>query len=165
MNSDKFGQKSNNACFLEKSWKHFLVKKLWSNNLNYLAKQWPNNTIFCPKFLKPTDLLSLVTPKFAPLERMTFIPSLDTFLWARLWLLFEKLHATGNWITKVYKWAQNNKYKITKFLKDLKVVNNLAERCIKDIEVYLHWAKYSTNRENILFVVSNCCKVFKDLWK
>ena len=54
---------------------------------------------------------------------------------------------------------------MTKFLKDWKVVNDLAERCIKDIQDYVHLAKDSTYREDILFVVSNHCEVFQDLWK
>ena len=52
-----------------------------------------------------------------------------------------------------------------KVLKDLKVVNELAERCIQDIEVFANAAKDSQYREDILLVVSDHRGVFQDLRK
>ena len=49
--------------------------------------------------------------------------------------------------------------------KDLKVVNDLAERCIKDIQEYANIAKDSDRREDILLVVSDHRGVFQDLRK
>ena len=39
------------------------------------------------------------------------------------------------------------------FIRDLKVVNDLAERCVKDVQDYKNTAKDSVHREEILKVV------------
>ena len=44
------------------------------------------------------------------------------------------MKAADNWlIVDLDGWDDCNGHKMTKFLKDLKVVNDLAERCIKEI--------------------------------
>ena len=52
-----------------------------------------------------------------------------------------------------------------KVVRDLKVVNDLAERCIKDIQEYANLAKDSVHRDNILLFVSDHRGVFQDLRK
>ena len=60
----------------------------------------------------------------------------------------------------------NDEYKMMLIiLKDLKVVNDLAERCIKDIQQYADLSKDSAHRDNILLVVSDHRGVFQDLRK
>ena len=53
--------------------------------------------------------------------------------------MFETLQAKGNWLSNnVDGWGSNKKHKkMTEILKALKVVNNLSERCIKDIKYEL----------------------------
>ena len=47
----------------------------------------------------------------------------------------------------------NDEYKMMLIIwKDLKVVNDLAERCIKDIQEYANLSKDSAHKDNILLV-------------
>ena len=60
----------------------------------------------------------------------------------------------------------NDEYKMMLIiLKDLKVVNDLAERCIKDIQEYTNLSKDSAHKDNILLVVADHRGVFQDLRK
>ena len=96
-------------------------------------------------------------PTFSLVKLMTYMASLYAFLIKIM--VHEKLHATGNWLsTKVHESGNNNKYRNTKFLKFLKVVNDLPKRYVKDKQDYGHLAKDSTYRQDILFVVSDHCE-------
>ena len=110
--------------------------------------------------------LSIFTgkPQFSPNELMTSTPRLDSFVGSRSWLLFDKLGAVGNWMSaEVVEWNEDDEYKMMlRVLKDLKVVNDLAERCIKDIQEYADLSKDSAHRNNILLVVSDHRGVFQD---
>lgn len=59
----------------------------------------------------------------------------------------------------------NTNYPMIKFLKDLKVVNDLAERSKKDTQEHADLAKGSAHREDIPLVVLNHCRAFQDLQK
>ena len=98
---------------------------------------------------------------------MTSTPRLDSFVGPRSWLLFDKLGAAGDWMSsEVGEWSNNDEYKMMlSVLKDLKVVNDLAERCIKDIQEYADLSKDSAHKDNILLVVSDHRGVFQDLRK
>ena len=48
---------------------------------------------------------------------------------------------------------------------DLKVVNDLAERCVKDMQTYADLSKDSKYRDDILIVASDNRGVFSDLRK
>ena len=50
-------------------------------------------------------------------------------------------------------------------IEQLKVVNDLAERCIKDIQEYADLAKDSRYQEDILVVASDHRGIFQDLRK
>ena len=98
---------------------------------------------------------------------MTSTPSLESFVGPRSWLIFEKLSAVGSWLNfEVNDWNNDAEYEsMRKVLKDLKVVNDLAEQCVKDIEEYANLTKDSAHRDNILLVVSEQRGVFQDLRK
>ena len=67
---------------------------------------------------------------------------------------------------EVVEWNEDDEYKMMlRVLKDLKVVNDLAERCIKDIQEYANLSKDSAHRDNILLVVSDHRGVSQDLRK
>ena len=106
-------------------------------------------------------------PAFPSPELMTANPSLHTFVGERSWLVFHKLGAVGQWLHGgVTGWSDTDEYKMMhNVFKDLKVVNDLAERCIKDIQEYANIAKDSDRREDILLVVSDHRGVFQDLRK
>ena len=98
---------------------------------------------------------------------MTPTPSLETFVGPRSWLIFDKLGAIGTWLTSdIMDWNTDEEYRsMVTILKDLKVVNDLAERCVKDIQEYADLTKDSGHRDNILLVVSDHRGVFQDLRK
>ena len=90
-------------------------------------------------------------------ELLTDNPTLERFVGSGSWLFFDKVNASGDWLTdEVHNWATHEEYcQMLDILKDLKVVNDLAERCIKDIEEYADITKDSQYREDILLVVSD----------
>ena len=102
-----------------------------------------------------------------PTDRMSGHPSLDVFIGKNSWLLFHNLNATGKWLERdVDKWKDDVEYiEIKKLLRDMKVVNDLAERCVKDTEDYADAAKDPIHRDNILLVVSDHRRIFSDLRK
>ena len=80
--------------------------------MNFLATLRPDTLIFGLLLLKP------------------FIFIIGT----RSWLLLKALQAAGNWLSvDLDGRGDGNGHKMTEFLKDLKVVNDLAKRCIKEI--------------------------------
>ena len=81
---------------------------------------------------------------------MTDRLSLDLFVGQGTRIIFEKLQATGDWLGKsVKEWNGD--------LHDIKVVNDQAGCCIKDIQEYAEMAKDSKHHEDILLVVINIC--------
>ena len=105
-------------------------------------------------------------PKF-PTDLLTDAPRLDSFVGPKSWLLFEKLDANGAWLNSdPTEWENVEEYqRMYNFVRELKVVNDLAERCVKDIEEYKNMAKDSEHRDEILTVASDHRGVFQDLRK
>ena len=102
-----------------------------------------------------------------PIDLMVRNPRLKTFVGPRSWLVFNKLNANGVWLQMdVSDWESDAEYiRMNACLRDLKVVNDLAERCIKDIQEYADLAKDSQYREDILIVATDHRGVFQDLRK
>ena len=94
-------------------------------------------------------------------------PRLDSFVGPKSWLLFNKLNAGGAWLQlEVDQWNSDVEYaRMKNCLEDLKVVNDLAERCIKDIQEYADLAKDSQYKEDILIVATDHRAAFQDLSK
>ena len=65
-------------------------------------------------------------------------PSLHSFNGQRSWLFFQKIKCNGDWLTSdVELWKDDPEYQtMMSILVDLKVVNDLAEKCVKDVETY-----------------------------
>ena len=61
---------------------------------------------------------------------------MDDFVGERSLLLFHALNADGGWLSDdVERWELDDKFKFMQnFLFDLKVVNDLPELCVKDVE-------------------------------
>ena len=140
----------------------------YNSKLDFLGSTIVTHTIEISRLIIML-FLSVFTgkPRFPPNELMTSTPRLDSFVGSRSWLLFDKLGAVGNWMSaEVVDWNEDDEYKmILRVLKDLKVVNDLAEQCIKDIQEYANLSKDSAHRDNILLVVSDHRGVFQDLRK
>ena len=98
----------------------------------------------------------------SPNNRMTPSPTLDVFIGPRSWLVFDKLRATGDWLNNaVENWKNDEEYKRMQFvLHNLKVVNDLAERCVKD-----NASKDREHRDNILIVATDHRGLFQDIRK
>ena len=63
-------------------------------------------------------------------------------------------------------WPDDKEYKrLDTFLRDLKVVNDLAERCVSAIQTSRDTAQDSKHRVEILLVASDHRSVFQDLRK
>ena len=63
-------------------------------------------------------------------------------------------------------WGDEEEYQqMENLLHDLKVVNDLAERCVKDVEEFRNAAKDPKHRDDILVVATDHRGVFKDLRK
>ena len=94
-------------------------------------------------------------------------PKLQHLIGERSWLVFHLLRIGTGWLQRpVRRWVEDAEFlRIQHFLKDLKVVNDAAERCIKDITEYANHARDSVHREDILHVVNDYRHVFKDLRK
>ena len=92
---------------------------------------------------------------------------LESFVGEKSWLLFDKLDASGNWLNdEPETWENDSEYcRISLFLRDLKVVNDLAERCVKDVQEYKNFSHDSSHRDEILMVASDHRKIFRDLRK
>ena len=79
--------------------------------------------------------------------------------------MFDMLNADGGWLDSPDPaWEMHPEYELMRnFHTDLKVVNNAAERCIKDIQKYRGSARDSIHREKVLLVVNDHRDVFQDL--
>ncbi len=92
---------------------------------------------------------------------------LSALIGQRSWLLFHLLNAGTEWLHRpVRSWEDCPEYKrVGDFLGDLSVVNDAAERCVKDITEYAEMARDSAHRERILLVVNDHRNVFQELRK
>ena len=102
-----------------------------------------------------------------PTTLMSANPSMEIFIGPKSWLLFHKLDADVAWLEKdVEVWKDDEEFqRIEHILHDLKVVNDLAERCVKDVEDFANAAKDPVHRDNILLVATDHRGVFQDLRK
>ena len=85
----------------------------------------------------------------------------------RSWLLFHIMGMNGVWLrNEVSEWENNEQYIYLKTsLSDLKVVSDVAERCIKDIQDYVEAAQNAKYRDDILIVATDHRSIFQDLRK
>ena len=81
--------------------------------------------------------------------------------------MFNKLNVNGAWLQKdVDEWDADEKcVRMKDCLSSLKIVNNLAEPCIKYFQEYADLVKGSQYQEDILIVAKDYRGVFKDLRK
>ena len=101
-----------------------------------------------------------------PVDLMCASPQLDSFIGERSWLIFDKLAGIANWLRlNVDQRDSDPEYLRLREVLDLKVVNDLAERCVKDVQDYAKLARDSKHHEDILMVVSDHRGVFNDLRK
>ena len=92
-------------------------------------------------------------------------PSLQVFVGPKSWFLFLQLNADGLWLqSDPENWDNCEEYKrMESILSDLKVVNDLAERCIKDVQDFKDVTTDSTYRDEVLLVATDHQGVFQDL--
>ena len=96
------------------------------------------------------------------LSRFPTTPKLKDCVGERSHLLFHLLQVGSHWLRlPVRVWSTDLEYvRIRDFLKDLQVVNDCAERCIKDINDYRNQTTDAEYREDILLIVNDFRHVF-----
>ena len=154
------------------------VQKNFNNHLWYLTEQLVISGLFDVHLAdaerKAIKLCSQANPRnFTPAKPkfpknlLTNDPHLESFIGPKSWLLFDKLGANGAWLnTDPGEWLSDEEYqRMSNFIRDLKVVNDLAERCVKDIQDYKNTANDAVHRDEILTVASDHRGVFQDLRK
>ena len=92
-------------------------------------------------------------------------PRLQDCVGPRSHLIFHSLRVGTNWLSRpVRTWPTDPEYlRIHEWLRDLKVVNDCAERCIKDITEYANVCKDSVHRDEIIMVVEDHRFVLQDI--
>ena len=92
-------------------------------------------------------------------------PRLQDRVGPRSHLLFHLLRVGTNWLSRpVRAWSTDPEYmRMQAWLRNLKVVNDCAERCIKDITEYANVCKDSVHRDNIILVVQDHRYVLRDI--
>lgn len=171
------------GCFAANTAQHDMITAVQDNfcaHLWYLSEElvifglFDENLSILERHSMAAKLLSQVRPNsFAPgkpkfpTDLMTRNPHLESFIGPRSWILFHKLSAVGTWLQKEpEEWENDQEYiRMELFLRDLKVVNDLAERCVKDITEYRNMARDPEHRDDILMVTSDHRKVFRDIRK
>ena len=80
--------------------------------------------------------------------------TLSSFVGPDSWLLFSLLGTDHAWLTlPPAQWSDNVHYaEMSTVIRDLAVVNDTAERCIKDIQDYANAANDGDHRGNIILV-------------
>lgn len=80
--------------------------------------------------------------------------SLSSFVGPRSWLAFQILHSDGAWLTQEpADWNSDEEYlRMEKILSSISVVNDTAERGVKDVEDYANSSKDSEHRGRIVLV-------------
>ncbi len=92
-------------------------------------------------------------PEF-PTDRMVGNASLEHFIGPQSWIIFELLGSYGAWLTlPCPQWDGNAEYdRMFSIVKHLEVVNDVAERSIKDIQDYANAAQDGAHRGWIVLV-------------
>ena len=82
------------------------------------------------------------------------IPTMEQFIGPKSWLLFHLLGNNGAWLTMPPdQWSTNQEYNdMRDIVTKLEVVNDVAERGVKDIQDYADAARDGAYRERIILV-------------
>ena len=82
-------------------------------------------------------------------------------------MVFDILDCEGEWLERdASEWGDDDEYlEMLDLFHDLKVVNDLAERCVKDMEEFVDTTKDVEHRDNVLLVATDHRKIFQDLRK
>ena len=86
-------------------------------------------------------------------------PSLAEFLTERSWLLFHLLGSDARWLHEHPEvWSDNEDYEYCKgFCQDMMVVNDPAERAVKDVQDCAQMTRDPAHRDTIIVVRSDHC--------
>ena len=170
------------ACFLEDSMQAAMVEAAMTSLLRhswYLTQElvvfalWDSSISNAEKraiamkiaSIPPPPTWSTTKPELLTLlPRLPSKPKLKDMVGERSHLVFHLLQVGSNWLRQpVRAWSIDLEYvRVGDFLNQLQVVNDSAERCIKDITEYRDRTKDSEYREDILLVVNDFRHVFHD---
>ena len=82
---------------------------------------------------------------------------LEDFVGEQSWLLFQLLAVNTDWMqTASIHWTQSDQYlRFVNIVKSLKVVNDCAERSIKDVREFVNYARNGDARSQAVMVVQH----------
>ena len=104
-------------------------------------------------------------PRSPDQNRLIANPLLSTFVGPRSWLLFERTGAGSQWLQRpVAEWPLSADYLLLhNMIRDLEVVNDGAERSIKDVTEYANITQDGTMRDDYIVVANSHRDVFHSL--
>lgn len=98
-------------------------------------------------------------PNFDPVAaHLTQVrPPLASFVTDRSWLLFSLLDANGDWLENdPSTWLNDPEYlHLQELIKDMEVVNDSAERAVKDVAEYAEMSRDPNHRDNVILVAND----------
>ena len=101
-------------------------------------------------------------PDFQPVAALLLPerPSLSVFITERSWLIFHLLDIDMprmQWISlPPSSWLQDDTYcQLHEYLRDMQVVNDAAERAVKDVAEYAHMTQAPGDRDNVILVATD----------
>lgn len=98
-------------------------------------------------------------PNFDPVgvHLLDVKPSLAAFITPRSWLLFHLLESNAGWLQQDPEmWPNNAEYQfLQNFVNDLMVVNDPAERAVKDVQECAQLTRDPAHRDNVILVRSD----------
>ena len=85
------------------------------------------------------------------------LPSLSEFVGPRSWIIFTMLDVNVAWMEHPpSQWEECNEFlRFQHLIKSLKVVNDCAERAVKDMTEFLNYCQDAERREHVVMVVSH----------
>ena len=111
----------------------------------------PNPAVFNPG--KPAQ------PNFDPVAAHLgpVKPSLSDFISERSWMIFTLVDATTDWLNiPPSQWIQDGNYQhLRSFIRDLQVVNDAAERAVKDVAEYSEMTQDPNHRDAVILVAND----------
>ena len=139
-----------------------VVFSLWDEDLPPRDRKAVANTLL---HCEPPPEWSIGKPHLPTGPELGANPRLQDRVGPCSHLLFHLLRVGTNWLSRpVRAWSTDPEYmRMRAWLRNLKVVNDCAERCIKDITEYANVCRDSVHCDNIILVVEDHCFVLRDI--
>ena len=133
-----------------------VVLALFDDDLQDDEKQQMAHTL--TQIQRP-DVINPGKPDFEPVAAKLGpeMPELSSFITAKSWLLFNLLHSRCAWLNHHPSvWHQDPEFTFLRsFCQDLQVVNDSAERAVKDVQDFAEVTRDPAHRDDIILVAND----------